>query len=140
MSELCFDADLVIHESTNAFMPALDPSQTSSSTTATESEPETGKTQASVRQTAKAHGHSTPEGAGEFAKLVRAKSLALNHISNKYGAPVEQEGDPGYEEDDLKRKMIEEISRLASVAWGREGAKAVVARDFMEIKILRAKN
>jgi ribonuclease Z len=140
MSELCLDADVVIHEATNAFMPTLDPAQAPADPTAVVKKGEPDKTQASVRQTAKAHGHSTPEVAGEFAKLVRAKSLILNHISNKYCQPV-LEGEVGYEEEDLKRKMIEEIGRLATVAWGREGSNAaIVTRDFMEIKILRSKS
>lgn len=71
--KLAEGADLVVHESTNAYMPDLDESQSKESVT-----------KESVRETAKDHGHSTPEIAGEFAKRVGAKRLVLNHLSVKY--------------------------------------------------------
>lgn len=134
-TSIAMNADLLVHESTNAYLPTLDAAQAGESIT-----------QLSVLETAAAHGHSTPEVAGRFARSIMAKGLVLNHISVKYSAPIEK-GQPGFMEAaslqlapngqlvDLKREMIEEIGRLASVAWG--GGKAIVARDFLEIEVPR---
>lgn len=55
MDELAKDADLVVHESTNAYMPGLDDTI----------KPE--DTQSSIREKARRHGHSTPEVRDGFA-------------------------------------------------------------------------
>lgn len=65
---LAQDADLVIHESTNAYLEGID-----KDTTARE-----------VTRDAVIHGHSTPQIAGRFAKSVKAKRLVLNHFSARY--------------------------------------------------------
>ena len=127
--ELAMDADLLIHESTNAFLPTLDLSQAPSLKPGA-----TVVTEAGVRATARAHGHSVPSVAGDFAKSISAKSLILNHISVKYPAPVEV-GEIGYKEEDSRRDVVLEIARLASEAWG--GGKAIVARDFLEVNVPR---
>lgn len=125
-------------------------------------------TRESLRATAASHGHSVPEGAGmsfrglnslstsqeleklmlvtmihsgEFAKSIGAKSLILNHISNKYGTPSLVpilEGEAGFDENELKRKILDEIARLASEAWG--GETAIVARDFLSINVPRVRD
>ena len=61
------NADLLVHEATNAYLPDFD-QQNLSSMRATE------------RQTSN-HGHSTPEMAGRFAKSISAKRLLLTHFS-----------------------------------------------------------
>lgn len=130
--ELAMGADLLIHESTNAFLPTLDLSQAPSIKPGA-----TVITERSVLETARAHGHSVPSVAGQFAKSISAKSLILNHISVKYPAPIEP-GELGYREVDSRREVVEEIARLASEAWG--GGKAIVARDFLEVNIPRRRD
>ncbi|KAK4054072.1 hypothetical protein OIV83_001097 [Microbotryomycetes sp. JL201] len=130
-ASLAQDADVVVHESTNAYLPDIDESQ------------QRGKrrgdgveiTRESVREQAREHGHSTPEVAGQFAKSVNAKMLLLNHLSVKYPdfgtEPQEGEG----EGTKTARKALVDIARLASVAWGQ--GQAVVARDFMQVDVPR---
>lgn len=127
--ELAMGADLLIHESTNAFLPTLDLSQAPS-----EKRGAPTISERSVLETARAHGHSVPSIAGKFAKSISAKALILNHISVKYPAPVDP-GELGHKEEDPRRDVVTEIARLASEAWG--GGEAVVARDFMEVNVPR---
>jgi ribonuclease Z len=123
-------ADLVVHESTNAYLPTLDDSQA-------EGKKRDGVliSRDSVRATAREHGHSTPEVAGEFARAVGAKGLVMNHLSVKYPDFGEEAREEDGEGTRNVRKMIKEIERLASEAWG--GGEARVARDFMEVEIPR---
>ncbi|KAJ7178983.1 beta-lactamase-like protein [Mycena filopes] len=58
---LALDADLLIHEATNAHLPGIDEATKIDDT-----------------------GHSTPQMAGAFAKRIRAKQLILNHFSARY--------------------------------------------------------
>lgn len=120
------DADFLVHESTNAYMPDLDESQSKPITTFE-----------SVLETAKSHGHSVPEVAGDFAKRINAKMLALNHLSIKY-MPVGEFEEGESESTGLKRKLLERIGELASKSWG--GGSATVAYDFLEIEIPRKKD
>jgi ribonuclease Z len=62
------DADILVHECTNAYLPGID-KQTSLR---------------AVTKDAIVHGHSTPEIAGHFAKKTNAKRLLLNHFSARY--------------------------------------------------------
>jgi ribonuclease BN (tRNA processing enzyme) len=62
-------ADLVVHEATNAYVGR--------------SERMRDMRDAVRRQTAR-NGHSTPDVAGELAKLVQARSLILTHFSQRY--------------------------------------------------------
>lgn len=123
-------ADLVVHEATNAYLPTLDESQA-------EGKKRDGAliTSDSVRATAKEHGHSTPEVAGEFARAVGAMALVMNHLSVKYPDFGEEEQEDDGEGTRNVRRMIKEIERLASEAWG--GGEARVAKDFMEVEIPR---
>lgn len=60
---------LVLHESTNAYLPRYcKPSDTLKS----------------VRDRAIERGHSTPEMAGEFARLCQSSALVLTHFSSRY--------------------------------------------------------
>lgn len=125
---LCHGADFLVHESTNAFMPELD-----------ESQAKTGLlTRESVRETARSHGHSTPEVAGEFAKRIGAKGLALNHLSVKYMEVTEEFVEGESEMTGVRRAMLVRIGELASEAWG--GGKAIVTRDFLEVFIPKHKD
>lgn len=129
---LATGADLVVHESTNAYLPTLDDSQA-------EGKRREGVliSRETVRATAREHGHSTPEVAGDFARVVGAKALALNHLSVKYPDVGEEEREEDGEGTKNVRLMLREIARLASEAWG--GGQAVVARDFLEIEVPRRK-
>ncbi|GAA5988035.1 hypothetical protein JCM5350_004147 [Sporobolomyces pararoseus] len=131
--------DLVVHESTNAYLPLHDPSQSPAKANA--------PTLESVTALARDHGHSTPQVAGNFAKLVKTERLVLNHLSVKYPDPGDEPVE-GIEEDENKklwRGMLEEIERQAEESWlegeggkSREGEWRVkTARDFVEIEIPR---
>jgi ribonuclease Z len=67
------DADLLVHEATNAALPA---------------EFDRGnRTIEEVTQRARERGHSTPQGAGAFAASIGASLVILNHFSVRYNAP-----------------------------------------------------
>lgn len=152
--------DLVVHESTNAYLPTLDDSQTpklrrvggppGSLPTTTNLE--------SVTQLAQSHGHSTPQVAGAFARSVRARELVLNHLSVKYPDPDALGGDVGGRTEasrDKWRRVLREIERQAhralegiqetdadllavtDIADSAAGGRVVAARDFLEIEIVR---
>ncbi|KAI5475949.1 ribonuclease Z [Pseudohyphozyma bogoriensis] len=129
---LAQDADLVVHESTNAFIPEWD-----------ESQRKEGVTADSVRETAKEHGHSTPDVAGGFARKVGARLLALNHLSVKYPDVGDEEVEGEGEGVKGKRECLREIRRLAKEAFVGVGSVAeserdvVVARDFMVLDVKR---
>ena len=74
---LAFDCDVLVHESTNAALPPLLLQNTVGPLKIAPAFEE-------VEQKARDRGHSTPEGAGNFAGLVRAKQLILNHFSVRY--------------------------------------------------------
>ena len=69
IAPLARGADLVVHEATNAFLPPYD-------------DPAAGYE--GVRRLTAAHGHSTPQMAGEFARKCGARRLALTHFSPRY--------------------------------------------------------
>lgn len=62
------NADLVVHEATNALTTADRP----------------GLTLETVEKRTREHGHSTPQMAGAFAQKIQAKELALSHFSGRY--------------------------------------------------------
>lgn len=131
--------DLLVHESTNAYLPQHDPSQSPSKPNA--------PTLESVTTLAKEHGHSTPQIAGNFAKLVKTERLLLNHLSVKYPDPGDGpvEGQEDNESQKLWRGMLREIERQAEESWldgEKEASKGgewrvKTARDFMEVEIPR---
>jgi ribonuclease Z len=67
---MCMDADVVVHEATNSWIREVDGTRHADYN-------------ALERDTAE-HGHSTPQMAGRFAKIVRAKKLLLTHFSPRY--------------------------------------------------------
>jgi ribonuclease Z len=70
---LALEASLVVHEATNAYIPAkLMPHGYND-----------GNSEEKVRAKAISRGHSTPVMAGEFARTVRARRLVMNHFSAK---------------------------------------------------------
>lgn len=105
------DADILIHEATNAHLPGIDPNT------------KPMDTYDSVQERARSRGHSTPQMAGAFAKRIRAKKLILNHFSARYA---------GDESDDSK-KIMEAISNLATEEYGHE---VICARDLMSFDVV----
>lgn len=110
---LAYDADLLIHEATNAHLPGIDPN-----TKVTD-------TYESVEERAKSRGHSTPQMAGAFAKQIRARKLVLNHFSSRY---------PGDDSENAK-KVMEAIGNLAAE---RYGGGVICARDFMSFNVVHS--
>ncbi|KAG7092228.1 hypothetical protein E1B28_008594 [Marasmius oreades] len=113
---LCLDPppSLVVHESTEAFIPeGIDPKSKRSSET--------------VKEKALARGHSTPEQAGEFARKVGTQQLVLNHIGSRFPtpSPTDTKG--------IRANVLQEMERQASVAWGMGNAH--VAFDFMRVNV-----
>lgn len=169
--------DVVVHESTNAYLPTLDESQSPLKTLKGSSLPGGGDSNSSsssdsaplhslesVTTLARAHGHSTPQVAGRFARSVQAERLVLNHLSVKYPDPEAREahgwgGDSDSSSREKWARMLREIERQAEQAFRgvaetdadlravegsvvkeeEEGTAAAVvaARDFLEIEIPR---
>ncbi|KAF7292388.1 hypothetical protein HMN09_01222900 [Mycena chlorophos] len=100
------DADLLIHEATNAHLPGLDPR--------TKEE----DTHELVERRTKSRGHSTPQMAGAFAKRINAKALVLNHFSTKYS---------GNDDDPPSKAIMDAIRGLAA---GVADCEVHCSRDF----------
>ena len=107
---LAEDADLLIHEATNAYLPRVDPN-----TKDTDS-------YESVEARSKSRGHSTPQMAGSFAKRIRARKLILNHFSARY---------PG-DGSDKSKNIMGAIAELASSEFGQG---VTCATDLMSVDI-----
>ncbi|RDB22749.1 Zinc phosphodiesterase ELAC protein 1 [Hypsizygus marmoreus] len=107
---LALDADLLVHEATNAHLPGADPATKDSDTYET------------VEARAKSRGHSTPQMAGTFAKRIRARSLVLNHFSPRY---------PGGDTEEA----IGIMRVIADLATKEYGKKVRCAKDLMTIEV-----
>ncbi|EFI27678.1 hypothetical protein CC1G_14603 [Coprinopsis cinerea okayama7 len=107
---LAMDADLLVHEATNAHLPGLDPNT------------KADDTHESVEARTKSRGHSTPQMAGAFAKSIGARRLALNHFSARY---------PG-DNSPESLKIMEGIAKLAEHEFGRE---VICATDLLSIDV-----
>ena len=103
------DADVVIHEATNAYLSGIDKDTD----------------MRGVTRDAIVHGHSTPQIAGEFAKAVRAKTLLLNHFSARY------KGDQTVESVSIMTR----IERQAIKASGLNQTQVAATWDFMVFPI-----
>ena len=114
LEKLGKDADVLIHECTNAFLQGID-KQTNLK----------GVTIDAIR-----HGHSTPQIAGAFAKKIRAKKLLLNHFSARY------RGDQSLD----SIKVMTRIERQAIEASGLDEYTVAASWDFMELPIFTEKN
>ncbi|EIW61573.1 Metallo-hydrolase/oxidoreductase [Trametes versicolor FP-101664 SS1] len=106
------DACLLIHEATNAHLPGIDPNTKETDTYET------------VEERAKSRGHSTPQMAGAFATLIRARKLLLNHFSARYA------GNDDVDED--ARRVMGGIRELAESTFGGE---VTCARDLMSFDV-----
>ena len=107
--ELAQNADLIVHESTNAYLEGID----------------VGSNMYLVNKDARMHGHSTPQIAGEFAKRVYAKKLILNHFSSRY------KGDESLE----SIAIMTRIEKQAIEASGLGEDSVAAAWDFMTVPI-----
>ena len=110
---LAMNADLLIHEATNAYLPGIDPD------THEEDTEETVQARTSSR------GHSTPQMAGRFATAINAKRLALNHFSARY------RGDDDVNEE--AKAIMDAIKALAVKEY--TSGEVVCARDYMTINV-----
>ena len=64
------DADIIVHEATNAYFKSLDSSRY--------------RDYNALERDTLRHGHSTPQMAGRFAAQINAKRLILTHFSPRY--------------------------------------------------------
>lgn len=111
IEELAKEADLIVHEATNAHLPGVDDRV----------KPE--DTYESVEERTKSRGHSTPQTAGRFAKRIGARNLFLNHFSSRYSGG----------NDESSRAIMEAIRQLAVAELERE--EVVCANDLMNVEI-----
>lgn len=111
IEELAKEADVLIHEATNAHLPGVD------------NRVKAEDTYESVEERTKSRGHSTPQMAGGFAKRVSARRLFLNHFSSRYAGGNEESS----------RAIMEAIKQLAIAEFGNE--EVVCARDLMNVEI-----
>ncbi|KAH9938068.1 Metallo-hydrolase/oxidoreductase [Fomitopsis serialis] len=110
--DLALDADLLVHEATNAHLPRVDPNT------------KDDDTYESVEARTKSRGHSTPQMAGAFAKRIRAKRLLLNHFSARYAGNDDV--------DEEAKKIMEAIRGLAMQEFD---GPVICARDFMSFDV-----
>lgn len=108
---LAKEADLIVHEATNAHLPGVDDRV----------KPE--DTLESVEETARSRGHSTPQMAGRFAKRIGARNLFLNHFSSRYSGG----------NDEKSQAIMDAIKQLAVAEFGSK--EVVCARDLMNVEI-----
>mmetsp|Transcript_29737 Transcript_29737/g.42444 ORF Transcript_29737/g.42444 Transcript_29737/m.42444 type:complete len:743 (+) Transcript_29737:3709-5937(+) len=112
IAPLAMDADLIVHEATNAWLREMD-----------------GDKYAYPQLLEKdtfMHGHSTPQMAGVFARRIRAKRLVLTHFSPRYA------GDNG----EASMRTMWRIEDLAREASGLQGPNDVVAAwDYMLLQV-----
>ncbi|KAI0796326.1 beta-lactamase-like protein [Irpex lacteus] len=116
MANLAIDADVLVHEATNAHLPGVDPH--------TKAE----DTYESVEERSRSRGHSTPQVAGRFATRVGAKKLLLNHFSARYA---------GNDDVDQKAKVV--MDAIRELAEKEFQGPVVCARDFMSIEVEQRK-
>ena len=112
IEKLAENADVVVHEATNSYLPAFD----------------FMSSEAKTRQSAIYHGHSTPEMAGEFSKRVKAKRLILNHFSARYLGCQALEN----------MAVMTHIEQKAMKASGLSRENVAAAWDFMIFPVPKA--
>jgi ribonuclease Z len=110
IAALAQGADILIHEATNAHLPGIDPNTKDRDTFDT------------VQARTKSRGHSTPQMAGAFAKLIGAKKLVLNHFSARYAG------------DDTEENL-QTMEAIANLAAHEFGGPVICARDLMSFDI-----
>ncbi|ORX55741.1 hypothetical protein DM01DRAFT_1335133 [Hesseltinella vesiculosa] len=110
IASFCSQPQLLVHEATNA-LTSMDAGSV---------------TEELVEERCIAHGHSTPQMAGAFAKRLGAHTLILTHFSSRY------KGDESPE----SLSVMEEVRQLALGTFGQDKDKHLhCARDFYEFQI-----
>jgi ribonuclease Z len=122
---LAQDADVVVHEATNTFLPGVDKVKPSPQASSSRQQQQQAQQMRMVTRDAVVHGHSTPFMAGRFAKAAGAKRLVLNHFSPRY------KGDPSL--DSLSIMM--RIESQALQASGLNETQVAAAWDLMVLPI-----
>ncbi|KAF7984061.1 hypothetical protein HWV62_17605 [Athelia sp. TMB] len=118
IAPLCLSASLLVHESTDAYIPPhIDPEA--------KREPETINAKVIER------GHSTPVMAGGFAKLIQARQLVLNHIGSRFPAPQLTHRQRNTRH--LRQAVQQEMERQANEAWGL--GRAQLAEDYLRVQV-----
>ncbi|KAI9207428.1 Metallo-hydrolase/oxidoreductase [Polychytrium aggregatum] len=117
VAPVCMGATVVIHEATNACL---------------EQDRQNGASAEEIEVKTIAHGHSTPQMAGRFARAVGAKLLILNHFSSRY------KGDESPE----SMLVMDEIRQLALSTYllpedPSEPREVITARDLMTVVVPR---
>lgn len=112
IAPLAANADVVVHESTNAWFREQDSAR--------------HPTEAHLERDTFAHGHSTPQMAGKFCKQVGARKLVLTHFSPRYRGD-----DSDYSMKTMWR--FEHFARKASGLWGRNDV--IAAWDQMALPV-----
>lgn len=110
LSKLAQNADVLVHEATNAYLQGVDNKMTSF---------------VEVTRDAIIHGHSTPQIAGDFARRISAKKLILNHFSARYKGDATP--------DSLSIMM--RIEQQAMKASGLDESHVAAAWDMMVLPI-----
>lgn len=113
---LARDADVLIHEATNAYFPETDKKYS---------------TYSQLERDAIMHGHSTPQMAGLLAKQINAKRLVLTHFSARY------RGDDSYFSMSTMWR-IEDMAR--EVCHLKDKNDIIAAWDQMTIPVFYADN
>jgi ribonuclease Z len=112
IATLAANADILVHEATNAHLPDLDPHT------------KTGDTFETVETRTKSRGHSTPQMAGAFAKFIGARKLVLNHFSARYAG-----------DDDVNEESKGVMTAIAGLAAEKFQGDLICARDFMSFDV-----
>ena len=110
MIPVAMGADVVVHEATNAWIAGLDE-----------------KSPSMVEKDTIAHGHSTPEMAGDFARATGAQQLVLTHFSPRY------RGDKA----EFARRIMFQFEEQARKVSGLPADKVIAAWDLMTLAIER---
>jgi ribonuclease Z len=111
MITLAKDADVVVHEATNSYLPGVDTKR--------------DVTYNDVTRDCIIHGHSTPQMAGDFCRKVNGKQLVLNHFSARYKGDISP--------DSLSIMM--RIEKLGMQTSGLDESNIAAAWDFMILPI-----
>lgn len=115
--KLSQNANVIVHEATNAYIPQLDKDATYETTEARTI----------------SRGHSTPQMAGKFAKACSAKVLLLNHFSARYRDDGESiTGKSALLKENHEQGVMAEIRDLAKAEFN---GTVVCARDLWSWEI-----
>ena len=110
LSKLARNADVIVHEATNAYLTGVDTKDTTFS---------------QVTRDAIIHGHSTPQMAAQFCKKVQGQILLMNHFSARY------KGDPSVDSLSIMLRIEKQACQAASY----NETQVVAAWDMMILPV-----